>query len=146
MPPHLTIPHQQSRAVVPMLTLHQMATLSHFVLAPFRMGVIVSGGHGNSGICLVMIYFPTGGTPQIALANSLLNSRIILGLPPGSIDQGFNADFTGSGFTDLLLYNRQQGSLDVLTFSGKLRQNPPNNIQKNPDNQSGNNELFPQRI
>src|SRR5205823_4911075 len=65
---------------------------------------------------------------------------------PGSIDQGFNADFTGSGFTDLLLYNRQQGSLDVLTFSGKVRQKPPNNIQKNPDNQSGNNSLVTQRI
>src|SRR6266480_1010522 len=83
---------------------------------------------------------------QIALANSLLNSRITLGLPPGSIDQGFNADFTGSGFTDLLLYNRQQGSLDVLTFSGKVRQNSPNNIQKNPDNQSENNSLVTQRI
>jgi surface antigen/cell division septation protein DedD len=86
------------------------------------------------------------GFAQIALANSLLNSRITLGLPPGSIDQGFNADFTGSGFTDLLLYNRQQGSLDVLTFSGKVRQNPSNNVQKNPDNQSGNNSLIPQRI
>src|SRR6266516_1077952 len=86
------------------------------------------------------------GFAQIALANSLLNSRITLGLPPGSIDQGFNADFTGSGFTDLLLYNRQQGSLDVLTFSGKVRQNSPNNIRKNLDDQSGNNSLITQRI
>jgi hypothetical protein len=86
------------------------------------------------------------GNAQIALANSLLNSRITLGLPPGSIDQGFNADFTGSGFTDLLLYNRQKGSLDVLSFSGNVRQHPPNKVQGNPDNQSGNNSFIPQRI
>ncbi len=86
------------------------------------------------------------GIAQIALANSLLNSRITLGLPPGSIDQGFNADFTGSGFTDLLLYNRQQGSLDVLTFSGKVKQHPPNNVQNILDNQSGNKSLITQRI
>jgi len=86
------------------------------------------------------------GIAQIALANNLLNSRITLGLPPGSIDQGFNADFTGSGFTDLLLYNRQQGRLDVLTFSGKVQQHTPNNVRNNPDNQSGNNSLITQRI
>jgi len=86
------------------------------------------------------------GFAQVALANSLVNSRITLGLPPGSIDQGFNADFTGTGFTDLLLYNRQQGSLDVLTFSDKFRQNPQNNVQNNPDNQSGNNSLITQRV
>ena len=86
------------------------------------------------------------GFAQIALANSLLNNSITLGLPPESIDQEFNADFTGSGFTDLLLYNRQQGSLDVLTFSGKVQQHPPNHVQNNPDNQSGNTSLIPQRI
>ena len=62
------------------------------------------------------------GIAQVALANSLMNSRLTLSLPPGSVDQEFNADFTGSGFTDLLLYNRQKGSLDVLTFSGKVGQ------------------------
>ncbi|MGZ3630244.1 MAG: CHAP domain-containing protein [Ktedonobacteraceae bacterium] len=86
------------------------------------------------------------GIAQIATTNSLINSRITLGLTPGSVDQEFNADFTGSGFTDLLLYNRQQGSLDVLTFSDKIGQQPPNNIQNNPDNQSGNSELLSQRI
>ena len=86
------------------------------------------------------------GIAQIALANSLLNSYITLGLPPGSIDQGFNADFTGSGFTDLLLYNRGKGSLDVLTFSGKEQQHLPNNVQNIPDNQSENNSLTTHRI
>jgi CHAP domain len=86
------------------------------------------------------------GIAQVALANSLLNSHITLGLPPESIDQQFNADFTGSGFTDLLLYNRQQGSLDVLTFSGKIGQKPPDSVQNNPDNQSGNDSLVTQRI
>ena len=86
------------------------------------------------------------GFAQVSMANSLVNSRITLGLPPGSIDQGFSADFTGKGFTDLLLYNRQQGSLDVLTFSDKVRQNPQSNAQNNPDNQSGDNTLTTQRI
>ncbi len=86
------------------------------------------------------------GFAQVAMANSLVNSRITLGLPPGSIDQGFSADFTGTGFTDLLLYNRQQGSLDVLTFSDKFRQSPQNNVQNNPGNQSGDNALITQRI
>src|SRR5436853_5968937 len=86
------------------------------------------------------------GFAQVELANSLVKSHITLGLPPGSIDQEFNADFTGSGFTDLLLYNRQQGSLDVLTFNDKIQQKPTNNVQKKPDNQSGQNSLITQRI
>ncbi len=50
-------------------------------------------------------------------SGSLSNGRVALGLPPGSYDQEFSADFTGSGFTDLLLYNRQQGRLDVLALT-----------------------------
>jgi CHAP domain len=86
------------------------------------------------------------GFTQVAMANNLVNSHITLGVPPGSIDQEFNADFTGTGFTDLLLYNRQQGSLDVLTFSDKFRQTPQNNVQNNPANQSGGNSLIAHRI
>src|SRR5579884_1124147 len=53
-------------------------------------------------------------------ANSVLaTSRIALGLPPESGDQEFNADFTGSGLSELLLYNRQQGRLDILSLSNK---------------------------
>src|SRR6266852_8622693 len=67
---------------------------------------------------------------QVALANSQINSDINLGttsrvsldLPPGAYDQDFDADFTGTGLTDLLLYNRQKGSLDVLTFSDRFNQ------------------------
>jgi len=67
---------------------------------------------------------------QVARANRQMNSdvtsgttsRVALGLPPGAYDQEFNADFTGTGLTDLLLYNRQQGSLDVLTFSHRFKQ------------------------
>ncbi len=86
------------------------------------------------------------GIAQIPITNSLMNSPITLGLPPGSIDQEFNANFTGSGFTDLLLYNRQQGSLDVLNFKDKIQQNSTNNVQKKPENQSGHNSLITQRI
>ncbi len=72
------------------------------------------------------------GVAQVAGANSQAFSSVeslshlSLGLPPGSYDQEFNADFTGSGFTDLLLYNRQQGSLDVLTFTDSQHQVLPN--------------------
>ena len=83
---------------------------------------------------------------QVAQANSLVNSRITLGLPPGSIDQGFSADFTGTGFTDLLLYNRQQGSLDIVTFSDKFRKGSQNITHHNVDNLSGINTLNSQRI
>ena len=53
-------------------------------------------------------------------------SRLALGLSPGSYDQEFNADFTGAGRTDLLIYNRQKGSLDVLTFPDHVTQILPN--------------------
>lgn len=45
--------------------------------------------------------------------------RLTLGLPTGSgsAEQEYNADFTGMGVSNLLLYNRQQGSLDVLSFT-----------------------------
>jgi hypothetical protein len=64
-----------------------------------------------------------GGDPIAAVqqANNMFAStlassgdRVALGLPPVSSDQEFNADFTGEGVSDLLLYNRQQGSLNVL--------------------------------
>lgn len=51
---------------------------------------------------------------QLALNTQVSGDRVALGLPPVSSDQEFNADFTGEGFSDLLLYNRQQGSLKVL--------------------------------
>ena len=47
-------------------------------------------------------------------ASTLTGNRIALGSQTTSSDQEFNADFTGTGYSDLLLYNRQQGRLDVL--------------------------------
>ncbi|MFL5653838.1 MAG: CHAP domain-containing protein [Ktedonobacteraceae bacterium] len=47
-------------------------------------------------------------------------NQIALGLPPSSSDQEFNADFAGIGFSDLLLYNRAQGTLKVLNLSDVL--------------------------
>lgn len=47
----------------------------------------------------------------------LADNQVALGLPPGSSDQEFDADFTGNGTTNLLLYNRPQGRLDVLALS-----------------------------
>ncbi|HCI81047.1 MAG TPA: hypothetical protein DHW02_15320 [Ktedonobacter sp.] len=50
-------------------------------------------------------------------------SHPTLGLPGGSgtTDQEFNADFTGNGKSDLLLYNRQQGSLSIVNFTSNTK-------------------------
>ena len=58
-------------------------------------------------------------------ASTFTGSHVILGIQPLSSDQEFNADFTGTGFSDLLLYNRQQGRLEVL----KLRPVQPQGTQ-----------------
>ncbi len=72
------------------------------------------GINGNymTGITSANVALNTGGGN-----GSLSNSRVALGLPAGSYDQEFSADFTGGGLTDLLLYNRQAGRLDVLALS-----------------------------
>jgi CHAP domain len=90
---------------------------------------------------------------QVARANSQINtdintgttSRVSLGLPPGSYDQQFNADFTGAGLTDLLLYNRQKGSLDVLTFSTRLDQITPHSVPYGGQRQPVYTAALPQR-
>ena len=48
---------------------------------------------------------------------TLSGNRIALGSQTTSSDQEFNADFTGTGYSNLLLYNRQQGRLDVLKLN-----------------------------
>lgn len=68
-------------------------------------------------------------TDTSATTSTASTSRLALGLFPGSYDQEFDADFTGSGATDLLLYNRQKGSLDVLTFSNHFQQILPDHAQ-----------------
>ena len=47
---------------------------------------------------------------------STTKDRVALGITSLSSEQEFNADFTGIGVSDLLLYNRSQGQLDVLTL------------------------------
>jgi len=56
---------------------------------------------------------------------TLAGSRVALGLPAGSYDQEFSADFTGNGYTDFLLYNRAQGRLDVLALQYSYQQYSP---------------------
>jgi len=43
--------------------------------------------------------------------------QVTLGLPRVSSEQAYNADFTGNGHSDLLLYTRAQGRLDILNLS-----------------------------
>ncbi len=58
----------------------------------------------------------TATLPPSSVASSTMHDRVALGLTPLSTEQEFNADFTGTGVSDLLLYNRPQGQLDVLTL------------------------------
>jgi hypothetical protein len=104
---------------------------------------------------LRFIYFPrmidpllfsrlpgVGSTDPVALArtNALLtgtstdtnenqttvtDDRISLGLPHNSSEREFNADFTGTGLTDLLLYNRQKGTLTILQLEKRQPVLPP---------------------
>jgi hypothetical protein len=48
---------------------------------------------------------------------SYTNDRVALGLSPVSTEQELNADFTGQGTSNLLLYNRQQGNIDIFRFN-----------------------------
>jgi hypothetical protein len=45
-----------------------------------------------------------------------LNDRIALGLAPVSNDRELKADFAGNGTGNLLLYNRQKGTIDIFRF------------------------------
>src|SRR6266496_791484 len=53
-------------------------------------------------------------------SSTAVGNQIALGLPPSSSAQEFNADFAGIGFSDLLLYNRVQGTLKVLSLTDEL--------------------------
>ena len=64
------------------------------------------------------------GLSDIAQANHLFvdtiasfaGAHVTLGISSTAAEQEFNADFTGDGHSDLLLYNRLQGQLDVLSL------------------------------
>ncbi len=84
------------------------------------------------------IYFPTTINPErfatlpglhgnylagIQVANQQLArtggaNHLTVGLS-GITEQEFNADFTGNGLSDLLLYNRQQGSLSIMSLTSQ---------------------------
>ncbi|WP_376797403.1 CHAP domain-containing protein, partial [Thermogemmatispora sp.] len=66
---------------------------------------------------------------------TLTSARLALGLPPTSSEQDFNADFTGSGQSDLLLYNRQEGTLKVLQLlnTEQLSKRPGGRLWPYPD-------------
>ncbi len=68
------------------------------------------GGGGGFGTSIP-------GTPGSSTA---VGNQIALGLAPSSSAQEFNADFAGIGFSDLLLYNRVQGTLKVLSLTDEL--------------------------
>lgn len=59
-------------------------------------------------------------TPGTQGTSTAGGNQIALGLPPASSAQEFNADFAGIGFSDLLLYNRVQGTLKVLSLTDEL--------------------------
>jgi hypothetical protein len=77
-----------------------------------------------------------------------VGNQLSLGLPPTSTDQEFNADFTGIGESDLLIYNRVKGSLSVLGLSGELFRLEKQHLPRNAieDIVVGNNALSPQLV
>ena len=74
-----------------------------------------------AGLKIANAQASTQGNSQtkVPTKNTVTESRLTLGLPDGSgtAEQEFNADFTGDGLSDLLLYNRQQGSLGITSLS-----------------------------
>ncbi|HCP73445.1 MAG TPA: hypothetical protein DIU08_02245, partial [Ktedonobacter sp.] len=60
------------------------------------------------------------GTSSNGVLPTGVGNRLSLGLPSSSTDQEFNADFAGTGLSDLLLYNRVKGTLSVLGLSDEL--------------------------
>lgn len=68
-------------------------------------------GNNLTGITASNVQLTSGADGTLA------GSRVGLGLAPGAYDQEFSADFAGNGYTDLLLYNRQQGRLDALALT-----------------------------
>ncbi len=78
-------------------------------------------GNALAGLKTVNAQGNTQGSNQTdtQTKNTVNESRPTLGLPGGSgtTEQEFNADFTGNGLSDLLLYNRQQGSLGITLLS-----------------------------
>ncbi|HEX6480686.1 MAG TPA: CHAP domain-containing protein [Ktedonobacteraceae bacterium] len=87
----------------------------------------------------------SSSTSSSTNSGSLASSQLALGLPPGSFDQEFSADFTGNGLTDLLLYNRQQGRLDVLTLQDKLLPNYARLVHDRLPNDT-NEAVIPQQV
>jgi surface antigen len=57
------------------------------------------------------------GASSNTTAATYTSDRVALGVSPVSTDQELNADFTGQGTSNLLLYNRQQGNIDIFRFN-----------------------------
>lgn len=69
----------------------------------------------------------TGNTSE---ATTYTSSRLALGLSSTSTDQEFNADFTGNGYSDLLLYDRKNGLIQIMQLSKQSR--PQGTFVANP--------------
>ncbi len=95
----------------------------------------------------------TTNNAQGASANtaaSYTSDRIALGLSPVSTDQELNADFTGQGTSNLLLYNRQQGDIDIFRFDttpSHVPQGPkPRFVDPDVSTSQSQDSALPQRV
>jgi hypothetical protein len=80
---------------------------------------------GVNGNDLASLMSSNSITSSSSTVNAEISNQLALGLPPESTDQEYNAHFTSSDVSDLLLYNRAKGSLSVLSFSdAQLSKNP----------------------
>jgi hypothetical protein len=105
-------------------------------------GIATANAQALAGITGVTAARGAAGSSSIAAPahGTLADSRVSLGLPPGAYDQELSADFTGTGSTDLLLYNREEGRIDVLAldypyqqvFPGQAHNHLPNSQSTSP--------------
>jgi hypothetical protein len=88
----------------------------------------------------------SSGGSSSGTSSSSTENQLALGLFPSSTEQEFNADFAGTGLSDLLLYNRVKGTLSVLSFTDQLRRLEKEHLPTDAINDiaAGNNALSPQ--
>lgn len=96
--------------------------LLRFIYFPMQIDqtrfLSLSGVNGNDLQSVLKANSMPGTTSDLA-ASQIKEKSVTLGLPggSGSAEQEFNADFTGSGVSELLLYDRQKGSLSILNLT-----------------------------
>ena len=78
-----------------------------------------SSSSGASSTMTTSLISSTSTEPVTTTDAETLPARLVV--PPTTTQQSMHGDFTGTGTNDLLLYNRQEGRLDVLVLTPSLQ-------------------------